>query len=305
MRLSIIVPCKNEAENISELHKKISDSLDKLKYEIIYIDDGSIDNTLSNLKKIYEQDMKHTKILSFSRNFNKDSAILAGIKNSTGLYTCIMDSNLKHNPEYILDMYNYLEENEDCDIVAIKRNIEDCKIMRFTNNLIYKYCNIDMMKVFSEYRMFRTNVKGALISLSEKDRFTKGLFSWIGFNYKNIEVNKDSACEKISYKNYYKYTIEAIKSFSKKPFDLAYKLGVFTIILAVLYLIILFIQIFGFGIEMNAVYALIIIVMILFGIQFILISLVGNYLSLINSEVKNRPSYIIKEKIGFDNETIL
>jgi hypothetical protein len=86
---------------------------------------------------------------------------------------------------------------------------------------------------------------------------------------------------------------------------LAYKLGVFTIILAVLYLIILFIQIFGFGIEMNAVYALIIIVMILFGIQFILISLVGNYLSLINSEVKNRPSYIIKEKIGFDNETIL
>lgn len=305
MKLSIIVPCKNEANNILELHEKISNSLDKIKYEIIYIDDGSTDDTLKNLKNIYEQDMKHTKILSFSRNFNRDAAILAGIKHSTGMYTCIMDSNLKHNPEYILDMFNYLEEDEECDIVAIKRNIEDSKLMRFTSNLIAKYCNIDMIKVCSEYRMFRTNVKDSLISLCEKNRFTKGLFSWIGFNYKNIDVNKDKEDEKIDFKTYLKCAIDAIKSFSNKPFDLANKLGITTIVVAFIYLLVLLVQIFGFGLEMNAVYALIIICLVLFGIQFILIGLVGNYLAAINNEVKNRPIYLIKEKIGFSSETIL
>lgn len=305
MKLSIIVPCKNETDNIMELHDKISNSLDKIKYEIIYIDDGSTDDTLNKLKNIYETDMKHTKILSFSRNFNKDAAILAGLKHSTGLYTCIMDSNLKHNPEYILDMFNYLEEDEECDIVAIKRNIKDSKLMRFTSGLIFKYCKIDMIKVCSEYRMFRTNVKDSLISLNEKNRFTKGMFNWIGFNYKNIDVNSDKEIEKISFKTYFDCALDAIKSFSNKPFDLANKLGIMTIIAAFIYLIVLLVQIFGFGYEMNAVYALILICLLLFGIQFILIGLVGNYLALINNEVRNRPIYLIKEKIGFSSETIL
>lgn len=304
MKLSIIVPCKNEARNISELHKKISNALDKLKYEIIYVDDGSTDETLKELKQIYDEDVQHVKILSFSKNFKKDAAILAGIHHANGLYTCIMDSNLEHNPEYILDMYNYLEENEDCDIVAIKRNIKESKLILLTNKIIKKYCNIDMLEVCSEYRMFRTPVKEALVSLNEKNRFTKGIFSWIGFNYKNIDVNL-SIEEKLDFKYYTNCAIDAIKSFALKPFSIAIKLGIFSVLVSLIYLIIVLVQILGFGYEMSAIYILIILVLLLFGIQFILMGTIGNYLASVSNEVKNRPIYIVKEKIGFSNETIL
>lgn len=304
MKLSIIVPCKNRNENILELHNKISDALDKIKYEIIYVDDGSTDDTLKQLKELYEKDVQHVKVLSFSRTFNKDAAILAGIQNAKGTYTCIMESGLKHNPEYILNMYNYLDENEEYDIVAIKRNIKETKLLRLVNKLVKKHCNIYMLEVCSEYKMFRTNVKDALISLNEKNRFTKGMFSWIGFNYKNLEV-EPSEEEKVDTKYYLNCALDVMKSFATKPFSLAIKIGNFSIISALIYLLIVLIQLLGFGYEMSAVYALIIIVLILFGIQFILIGLVGNYLASVNNEIKNRPIYIVKEKIGFSNETIL
>lgn len=304
MKLSIIIPCKNGDDNILELHNKIIDTLDKIKYEIIYVDDGSTDDTLKKLKEIYEKDVQHVKVLSFSRTFNKEAAILAGIQNAKGTYTCIMDSSLKHNPEYILNMYNFLEENEEYDIVAIKRNINETKLLGLVNKLVKKYCNIDMLEVCSEYKMFRTNVKDALISLNEKNRFTKGMFSWIGFKYKNLEIESIEE-ENINTKNYLNWTLEIIKSFAIKPFSLAIKVGSLSIISALIYLIIVLIQILGLGYEMSAVYILIIINLMLFGIQFILMGLIGNYLASLNNEIKNRPIYIIKEKIGFSNENIL
>ena len=109
MKLSIIIPCKNEEGNIEELHNKISKTLKKIKYETIYIDDGSTDNTLNKLKELYKKDNKKVKVLSFSRNFKKEAAMLAGLQYATGEYTCIIDADLQQNPKYLLQMYNHLE----------------------------------------------------------------------------------------------------------------------------------------------------------------------------------------------------
>ena len=144
---------------LARLHEKISNSLDKIKYEIIYIDDGSTDDTLKNLKNIYEQDMKHTKILSFSRNFNRDAAILAGIKHSTGMYTCIMDSNLKHNPEYILDMFNYLEEDEELSTCVKREVLEETGILINTENLLPFFTIRNYNKNYRDTNKNRLNLK--------------------------------------------------------------------------------------------------------------------------------------------------
>ena len=140
MKLSIIIPCKNEEGNVQTLYQKLTESLNKIKYELIFIDDGSNDKTLEKLHIIFEQDMIHVKVLSFSRNFKKEAAILAGLKNAKGELTCIIDSDLQHNPKYILEMYDFLKENSNYDEVAMvmsKRDTES-KFMAFCKKRFYR-----------------------------------------------------------------------------------------------------------------------------------------------------------------------
>lgn len=314
MKLSIIIPCKNEEGNVNNLYEVVSKVLNKKKYELIYIDDGSSDNTLKELKKLYEKDMQHIKIISFSRNFMKEAAILAGLEASSGDYTCIIDGDLQQNPKYLLDMMDFLDKNEEYDEVAmvINKRTTDSKFMAFCKKMFYKtmnnLCEINLENAASDFRMFRKNVKEALISLSERNRFSKGLFSWIGFNIKYMpyEVEpRNSGKSSFGFKASMKYAISGITAFSEKPLKIGICLGTLSLLSSFIYLIVLLIQVFCFNLEMNATYALIILVLFLFGIQFILLGIIGKYLGTINYEVRKRPTYIIKEKIGFDNETIL
>ncbi|MGN1371307.1 MAG: glycosyltransferase [Candidatus Coprovivens sp.] len=300
MKLSIIVPCKNRNDNIIELHNKIKNALDKIKYEIIYIDDGSTDRTLNQLKKIYEEDMQHVKVLSFSRQFNKDAAILAGIKYSSGKYVCIMDSELVSNPQEILTLYNYLEEHEECDIVSIKKNIRKTKIIEWINKYICKHYNVDMADIYSIDKMFRNNVKEALINNGNK--FSQSIYSWIGYNLKYI--NEDNISEERIENNYYNYVFDVIKLYSVKPFSFSIYLGIFNILIAIIIFIISLIFTMGLDNTFNTGCIIIILLLILFGIQFILTGVVGNYIVALNKNMNNS-SYVIKEKIGFSNETIL
>lgn len=308
MKLSIIIPCKNEEGNIVKLHDKISKTLKKIKYETIYIDDGSTDKTLDKLKGLYKKDSKKVKVLSFSRNFRKEAAMLAGLEHATGEYTCIIDADLQQNPKYLLQMYEYLEKNEDCDIVGMymSNRIDESKILKLCKNLFYKVMNrlseVHLEDAASDFRMFRSNVREAIISLSERNRFTKGIFAWIGFNAKYLPYDvepRGSGKTSFGFINYLKYAIDGLLAFSYKPLKIATYLGFTTLFAFLVYLIILLIQIIWFDLVMKSTYVIILLLLLLFGIQFILIGIVGKYVALVNDESKKRPVYIVKTKLGF------
>lgn len=308
MKLSIIIPCKNEEGNIVKLHDKITKTLKKIKFETIYIDDGSTDKTLDKLKKLYEKDNKRVKVLSFSRNFKKEAAMLAGLEHATGEYTCIIDADLQQNPKYLLQMYDYLEKNEDCDIVGMymSNRIDESKILKICKNAFYKVMNrlseVQLEDAASDFRMFRSNVRTAILNLPEKNRFTKGIFAWIGFNAKYLPYDvepRGSGKTSFGFKNYLKYAIDGLLAFSYKPLKISTYLGITTLFAFFVYLVILLIQIIWFDLVIKASYIIILLLLLLFGIQFILIGIVGRYVALVNDETKNRPTYIIKTKLGF------
>lgn len=308
MKLSIIIPCKNEEGNIVKLHDKISKTLKKIKYETIYIDDGSTDKTLDKLKGLYKKDSKKVKVLSFSRNFRKEAAMLAGLEHATGEYTCIIDADLQQNPKYLLQMYEYLEKNEDCDIVGMymSNRIDESKILKLCKNLFYKVMNrlseVHLEDAASDFRMFRSNVREAIISLSERNRFTKGIFAWIGFNAKYLPYDvepRGSGKTSFGFVNYLKYAVDGLLAFSYKPLKIATYLGFTTLFAFLVYLFILLIQLIWFDLVMKSTYVIILLLLLLFGIQFILIGIVGKYVALVNDETKKRPVYIIKTKLGF------
>ena len=308
MKLSIIIPCKNEEGNIVKLHDKITKTLKKIKFETIYIDDGSTDKTLDKLKKLYEKDNKRVKVLSFSRNFKKEAAMLAGLEHATGEYTCIIDADLQQNPKYLLQMYDYLEKNEDCDIVGMymSNRIDESKILKICKNAFYKVmnrlCEVQLEDAASDFRMFRSNVRNAILNLPEKNRFTKGIFAWIGFNAKYLPYDvepRGSGKTSFGFKNYLKYAIDGLLAFSYKPLKISTYLGFTTLFAFFVYLVILLIQIIWFDLVIKASYIIILLLLLLFGIQFILIGIVGRYVALVNDEAKNRPTYIIKTKLGF------
>lgn len=313
MKLSIIIPCKNEEGNIEDLFKKLNETLKNIKYEAIFIDDGSTDKTLDNLRKLYNKDMQHVKVISFSRNFRKEAAMLAGLEHASGEYTCFIDADLQQNPRYLIQMYEFLENNKEYDEVSmVMKNVNHKGIMNLGKNMFYKLmnslCDIKLESAASDFRMFRTNVKEAMISLSEKNRFTKGIFSWVGFNVKYLPYEVEPRTSGNSSFGFFasvKYAFEGILAFSSKPLKLSTNLGVLSILASFIYLIVVLVQVLALGYEMNAIYALIILLLFMFGLQFVLLGVVGSYISNINTEVKNRPVYIVKEKIGFNDKGIL
>lgn len=313
MKLSIIIPCMNEEGNVISLYKALNDTLKGIKYEAIYINDGSKDKTYEKLEELYNKDMQHIKVLSFSRNFGKEAAMLAGLESACGEYTCIIDADLQQNPKYLLEMFNFLEENKDYDEVAmVMENINHGGIMNLGKNCFYnlmnKLCDIKLESAASDFRMFRTNVKKAMISLGEKNRFTKGVFSWVGFNVKYLPYQVEPRKEGTSSFGFIasmKYAFTGILAFSTKPLNWAFTLGILSLVSFFIYLIVLLVQVLGYGMVMNASYIVILLLLFMFGMQFLLIGIIGAYISKINLEVKNRPMYVVKKKLGFNDETIL
>lgn len=314
MKLSIIVPCMNEEGNVSKLNDALKETLGKIKYEVIFINDGSSDDTLNKLKELYEKDMQHIKVLSFSRNFGKEAAMLAGLEHATGEYTCIIDADLQQNPKYLLEMYNFLEENDDYDEAAMvmENKNHSSGIMNLGKNCFYRLmnmlCDVKLESSASDFRMFRNNVKKAMISLGEKNRFTKGVFSWVGFNVKYLPYQVEpraSGKSSFGFISSMKYAFTGIFAFSSKPLVLSYGVGVLSLLSFLIYLIVLLVQLIGYGIKIKAASAIILLLLLMFGIQFILIGFIGSYIANINSEVKNRPMYVIKTRLGFNSDSIL
>lgn len=303
MKLSIIIPCKNEEGNVLELYNKIKDTLGKVKYEMIYIDDGSTDKTLDILNSIYYKDKEHVRIISFSRNFKKEAAMFAGLTHAVGEYTCIVDGDLQQNPNYLLEMIDFLDNNKDYDEVAMRnksRNNESF-IMKFFKKIFYKcidkMSDVHFENATSDFRMFRENVKMAMLTLKEKNRFTKGIFSWVGFNIKYMDFEMEprkSGKTSFGFVSSIKYAISGITDFSDKPLKVPFIFGLLLFIIAIIYLIV--------GIAINSLNLVITLILILFSVTFVFMGIMGTYISKIHSEVKDRPIYISKLEKGFKKD---
>ncbi len=314
MKLSIIVPCKNEEGNVEGIYTSISTALKGIKYEIIYIDDGSSDGTLNKLRKLFEKDMLHVKVLSFSRNFKKEAAMLAGLEHATGEYTCIIDGDLQQNPSYLVQMVDFLNKNKEYDEVAMvmKERTAESGFMAFCKKrfykLIEKMSDVHFENAASDFRMFRKNVRDAVLSLSENNRFSKGIFAWIGFNVKYLPYDvepRKSGKSSFNFKNSLSYAIDGILAFSTKPLLISFTLGFITLFAFFVYLIVFLVQLLAFHMDFSVSYLIILLILLLAGLQFMVIGFIGQYMSKMYLEVKHRPNYIVKEKLGFNDETIL
>lgn len=308
MKLSIIIPAYNEEGNIIELNKKLVNTLKDIDYELIYINDGSTDKTLEKIKKVSTNDV-NIKYISFSKNFGKEAAIYAGLEKSTGDYICIIDSDLQQNPKYILSMLDYLKKHDNTDQIAmVMKNRDNENILNRTfKNLFYKIINklsdIKLVDGASDFRMFKKSIKDAILSLPEKNRFSKGIFSWIGFNteymYYNVE-KRFSGKTKFTSIEQIKYALTGITNYSIKPLYLSTFIGIIISTLSFIYILITLFQVLINGKDVPGYASLLIVTLLLGGLNLIFIGIVGMYVGKNYIESKNRPIYIEKETKGFD-----
>ena len=308
MLLSILIPSYNEEGNINELNKKLIESLKNIDYEIIYINDGSKDKTLDKIKTVSKSN-ENIKYISFSKNFGKDAAIYAGLKRSNGTYTCILDADLQQNPKYIISMLDYLKKHPETDQIAMvmknrnKENLFNRIMKKNFYRLINKLSDTKLVDGASDFRMFNNSVKDAILSLTEKNRFTKGMFSWIGFNteymYYNVE-DRFSGKTKFDTKSSIKYALTGITNYSIKPLYLSTFIGAITSSLSLLYILVIIFKTLILGKDTPGYASLIVISLFMGGLQLLFIGILGTYLGKTYIETKQRPMYIEKETKGFD-----
>lgn len=293
MKLSIIIPCYNEEKNINIIYKQITNIIGDIQYELLFINDGSTDKTKDIIKKLYNDDPDHVKAISFSRNFGKDAAIYAGIKHASGEYTSIIGANNQQDPKHILEMVDFLDKNEDIDQVTmyIKSN------KKAFSKLFSKLTKIDSREV-SNFRTFRLNIRRAILSLNETNRFSKGIFSWIGFNthYLPYEVK-----EQKSNISLIKAELNNIMNYSAKPLKFINIIGIILLVISIICFIIILINSLLFNIS-GGNFLIITTIVFFSGIQMFCIGVLGEYLAKTYLETKKRPIYIEKDKIGFNDK---
>lgn len=305
MKVTLVVPCYNEEKNV-ELFYRVTEQAfaDKaFSYDIVFVNDGSKDGTYAELKQLFLQHPDHVSAVNLSRNFGKEAAILAGLKRATGDYISLVDADLQQRPELVVDMVNFLEAHEEYDVVAAyqEHRIEG-KLMSGVKQLFYtlinKVCDIELYAGASDFRTFRRPVAEALINMPEYHRFSKGLFSWIGFHthYLPYVAEARNAGEtKWSVKKLVKYALEGFMSFTTFPLRFATYLGMAVSLCAVLYMIFVIIKTLVMGETVAGYPTIVTLILFLSGVQLLILGILGEYLARIYVQGKNRPVYIEKE----------
>ena len=312
MKLSLVVPCYNEAENVANFQEAVISAFKGCgyDYEIVFIDDGSKDATLHNLKKLYHAQKCPVKVVSFSRNFGKEAGLYAGLQHSSGEYISLIDADLQQRPEIVRDMVKILDEQPQYDVVAAYQDRRgEGKILSFFKKSFYAIINrmsdVTLHADASDFRTFRRSVRDSILSLAEYHRFSKGIFAWVGFDTCFIPY---TACErtagttKWNFRKLMNYAIDGIIGFSTKPLRLATYLGVLTAIAAVIYLIVVVLQKLIVGIDVPGFATSIVLTLLLGGIQLFCIGIIGEYVGKIFEQSKDRPIYIAKEILDYDNQ---
>ncbi len=311
MDISLIVPCYNEEGNVELFYKETEKVLSNTgySYEYVFVNDGSSDTTKQKLKGLFENNpQSNITVVNFSRNFGKESAIYAGLKNVTGDAICIIDADLQQRPEVALKMYQKLISRDDIDCVcAFQKERKEGKILSGLKSSFYKIINkmaeIEFKNGASDFRFFKSKVKDAMLLLGECHRFSKGIFSWVGFNveYMEYEVSERNSGEtKWSPIKLFKYAFNGIIAFSVAPLRVATVIGSFSTAFSVVYFIITLIRKLASDINVDGFTQLALIVTFFSGILLFTIGIIGEYIARIYQQVKNRPIYIADEILTRD-----
>ena len=273
-----------------------------VRFEMIFVDDGSSDQTLKILKELNQKDQR-CRYLSFSRNFGKEAAIYAGLKNSEGDYVATMDVDLQDPPDMLPEMYRILTE-EDYDNVATKRSTRDGepKIRSFLSELFYKFVNrISKTEIVSgarDFRLMSRKMVDAVLEMSEYNRFSKGIFEWVGFRTKWLEFKNVERCAgetKWSMRKLFFYSLEGITGFSVAPLSLASIIGILFFLFSIAMIVFIIIRTVIWGDPVDGWPSLVCIIFLVSGVQLFCTGIVGEYLSKTYLETKNRPIFILKD----------
>lgn len=304
IKLSLVVPCYNEQDNVQLLYSACKDVFsDKLdNFEVVFVNDGSRDNTWKELKELYEKE-KNIKLVNFSRNFGKEAAMYAGLQKAVGDYVTIIDADLQQRPETVLKMVEFLDNNDDFDcVVAYQDERREGKLLSFYKKCFYKLinavCEIDFRSGASDFRTFRHNMVESILEMKEYFRFSKGIFSWVGYNVHYmpyIAEERNAGKTSWSFRKLFKYAMEGILAFTTFPLKLATYAGGICSFLSLLYMVVVIIQKLAFGIDIPGYPTLIVLILFIGGIQMILLGIIGLYISKMYIEGKRRPIYIAKE----------
>ena len=301
-KLSIICPCYNEEESIDIFYNELMNELGSLDYELIFIDDGSSDNTLINIKNLTILD-KNIKFISFSRNFGKESAIYAGLELSSGDYVVLIDVDLQDPPNYVTKMIDIVEST-DYDIIATRRVSRKGEpiIRSFFARLFYKLINrisnLELVDGARDYRLMTRQVVNSILELKEYNRFSKGLFNWVGFKTKWLEyenLERVAGESSWSFFSLFKYSIEGIVGFTTFPLQISTVLGILFSFIAFIMIVFIVIRNLLYSDSVAGWTSTICVILLLGGIQLFSIGILGKYLEKTYIETKKRPLYIIKE----------
>ena len=303
--LSVIVSCYNEEKALPFFYKeidKIAKKMSELNFEFIFIDDGSHDDTLAILKQFYQED-KRVRYISFSRNFGKESAMYAGLEKSKGDYVTLMDADLQDPPKLLEKMYKIIK-TEDYDCVGTRRVTRkgEPPIRSFFARKFYKIINklskVEMVDGARDYRLMTRKMVNAIIEMKEYNRYSKGLFSFVGFKTKWLEyenVNRVAGETKWSFWKLFIYALEGITAFSTVPLVLSAIIGIIFCIISFIMIAVIIIKTLIYGDSAAGWPSLVCIIFMISGIQLFCMGIMGQYLAKTYLETKNRPIYIVRE----------
>lgn len=306
--LSVIVPCYNEQENVPYFYEEFMKNENFFRergmdFELIYVNDGSKDGTVSEVKKLHETDQR-VHLISFSRNFGKEAAMYAGLERSKGDYVVIMDVDLQDPPSLLPEMFAGIDEGYDC--VATRRVSRKGEppirslFARLFYRLMKRISKTEIMDGARDYRLMTRQVVDAIVSMKEYNRFTKGIFGWVGFETKWLEYENIERVKGETKWNFWKlllYSIDGITAFSTVPLSIAAFMGVLFCVFAALLIVFIIVRTSIFGDPVSGWPSLVCIISLISGVQLFCIGIVGQYLAKTYMEVKNRPIYLVKEEI--------
>lgn len=305
-KISAIVPCLNEQESIPLFYAEIcrvAAEAKRFDLEILFVDDGSKDGTLQAMRDLAQRDAR-VRYISFSRNFGKESAMLAGLRAATGDYIAILDADLQHPPALLTQMFDALEKDCDIDVVAARRDDRsgESKIRSFFSRSFYRLINkmsaTEIVEGAQDFRLMRRYVKDAILSVGEYNRFSKGIFSWVGFHTQWItHENPPRAAgkSKWSFASLLMYSIEGVLSFSTRPLTLVTMIGIVLCLLSLIMLAVILVRTLIWGDPVKGWPEMICVILLLSGIQLFCTGILGQYLAKTYLETKRRPAYLVRE----------
>ncbi len=306
--ISIIVPCYNEEENVPYFYEEVMKqesffASKNVEMEIVYVDDGSKDNTVEEVRKLHEKD-KRVHLVSFSRNFGKEAGIYAGLSKAKGDYCVLMDADLQDPPALLPEMFSFIEQGYDSVATRRVNRKGEPPIRSFFAKCFYRLMRriskTEIVDGARDYRLMTRKVVDAVLAMSEYNRFTKGIFGWVGYEtkwleYKNVERVKGET--KWSFWKLFKYSLDGIMAFSTAPLSIASFFGILFCFLAFVLIVFIVIRTAIFGDPVNGWPSMVCIISLIGGVQLFCLGILGQYLSKTYMEVKRRPIYLVKEEL--------